>query len=114
MCCMLCAGCIFYVYMYVVVLPPYQLRICIYMCVSVVLSSHLQTGTTALFIAVGANNYNAVIRLIAKGANVNARRVREPQCPETLHVTLYVIGFAKRDQIPQKSKIELASPRYST
>ncbi len=54
--------------------------------VSVALSPHLQKGTTALFIAVGANNYNAVIKLIAKGANVNAQRVRKSQCPEVLHV----------------------------
>ncbi len=26
----------------------------------------------------------------------------------------FVTGFVKRDQNPQKSKIELASPRYST
>ncbi len=37
------------------------------------------------------------------------------QCIDVLPFSVYpsyVTGFAKRDQIPQKSKIELAIPRY--
>ncbi len=61
------------VHTYLINLPP-SVMICMAIAV---LSPHLQKGTTALFIAVGANNYNAVINLVNKGANVNARRVRK-------------------------------------